>query len=256
MNRQNPGIEWTHPWGRPGYTWNVQSGCLADCQWHMGEHTVAECYAKTVAERLAQKAYPQGFAHSYWNISRLEEPHAQSIPSGIFADSMSDLLGHWVTQEHIEMVLDVMWETPRHIYFLLTKNAPRISTIKEWPPNLWMGISVPADYMYGKKLNEMQQNRMFEVGLEHLLNSNAVLKWVSFEPLSRPWHHLMERYKLDWAVIGAATSGRNKYQPAPWDRRLLEKRLDQNGTPIFHKGNISEPRRLEYPDRRLYEQGV
>jgi len=255
MNPQRPGIEWTHPWGRRGFTWNVQGGCLAKCAWNTGDG-VTECYAKTVAEKLAVKAYPQGFAHSYWHPERLEAPYKIEEPAGIFVDSMSDLLGHWVPMERIMMVMDVIWENPKHVFFLLTKNAPRIGKITETlPPNLWLGVSVPADYMYGGRLNFEQQDRMFVNALEHLMLSTANVTWVSFEPLSRPWHHLVADFDtLDWAVIGAASRGKQTFQPAPWDLRMLEERLAQSyNIPVFYKGNLdAEVRRIEYPSEKEF----
>ena len=53
MNKQGPnGIRWCD------YTWNVVTGCLHECQWRMRDGSVAECYAKTIAEGLASAAYP------------------------------------------------------------------------------------------------------------------------------------------------------------------------------------------------------
>src|ERR1044071_5420699 len=101
MNKQaksaiKRGIEWTD------YTWNPVPGCQHGCRWQMPDGTVAECYAETVAGRVAQNAYPKGFEHHYWNPHILEEPLKIKTPASIFLDSMSDLMGSWVPKAEIE----------------------------------------------------------------------------------------------------------------------------------------------------------
>ena len=65
MNEQRPpyGIEWARlPRGdgtfTKGYTWNSLAGCLHGCEWTMPDGQVAECYAKTVAERVRAQCVP------------------------------------------------------------------------------------------------------------------------------------------------------------------------------------------------------
>src|SRR3990167_2707371 len=88
-------IEWTrivNPDGttRRGYTWNVVGGCQHDCKW-LVDGQIAECYAKTIAERVATASFPNGFEHHYFHTERLQEPLKLKGPAGIFIDSMSDL---------------------------------------------------------------------------------------------------------------------------------------------------------------------
>ena len=67
-------------------SWNVLAGCLHGCEWVMPNGNKAECYAKTVAERLAVREYPNGFEYSYWHPERLDEPLKEKEPSKIFLD--------------------------------------------------------------------------------------------------------------------------------------------------------------------------
>jgi len=147
MNKQKPGkgIEWTN------YTWNPIAGCRHGCQWRMPDGSIAECYAKTIAERVAQDFYPDGFESHYWHPDRLDEPSKVRKPSRIFIDSMSDLLGTWVPRDQIIAVLEVCAQNPQHSFQLLTKNAP---AIEQWvfPANVWVGVSSPPDFMCGKQL--------------------------------------------------------------------------------------------------------
>jgi protein gp37 len=256
MNRQKApnGIEWTRVYGRPGYTWNAVGGCFHDCKWTMPDGTIAGCYAKSVAERLAQAAYPSGFEHHYWNPKRLSEPQRLPEPSGIFLDSMADLMGRWVPDEHVEQVLDVCRDTPQHIYFLLTKNAPRLLRFS-FPLNLWVGVSMPPDSFMGRPLTRDQQARMLRRALDVLRQVPApVVRWMSFEPLSWDVAPLVKAagVPLEWAVIGAASSGPRYYLPDPDHVRALLGVLDGQGVPVFFKGNLrgspaAEPWRDEFP---------
>lgn len=87
MNKQKApgGIEWTrikrsidgNAVELPGYTWNPTAGCFHGCTWKMPDGSIAECYAKTVAERLATRTYDKGFenhyilkVHDLWFVSK------------------------------------------------------------------------------------------------------------------------------------------------------------------------------------------
>lgn len=252
MNLQKPGIEWCHPYGRPGYTWNVVSGCFHKCRWTMPDGVTAVCYAETVAERVAQKSYPHGFAHHYWNEGRLNEPLALKEPAGIFLDSMSDLMGAWVEKEQIEKVLDVCSRASQHIFFLLTKNPARLLQFS-FPSNVWVGVSMPPDSFMGKPINDHQKRRFMQKTLEVLAFMQAGVKWISFEPLS--WdvsEFLVSASPIQWAVIGAASNGRNYYQPDSGHVHSLLSVLDSWNVPVFFKGNLrtnpaASPWREEYP---------
>jgi protein gp37 len=256
MNRQKApnGIEWTRVYGRPGYTWNAVGGCFHDCKWTMPDGTIAGCYAKSVAERLAQAAYPSGFEHHYWNPKRLSEPQRLPEPSGIFLDSMADLMGHWVPDEHVEQVLNVCRDTPQHVYFLLTKNAPRLLRF-DFPRNVWVGVSMPPDSFMGRELTQDQQERMLVRALMVLSElPDMLVRWVSFEPLSWDVSGIVAemRSPLEWAVIGAASSGPRYFQPDPGNVRRLLGVLDGYDVPVFFKGNLreneaAEPWREEFP---------
>mgnify|MGYP001301506637 FL=1 len=236
MNKQKNGkggrgIEWCD------YTWNPVRGCHHGCRWEMPDGTVAECYAETVAERVAQKAYPHGFEHHYWNPELLAEPLKLKTPSKIFLDSMSDLMGHWVPAEQVEQVLEVCRQADHHIFQLLTKNAPRLQEF-DFPPNVWVGVSAPPSIMFGKHLSLAQQKRMVERTLKALKTVNVPVRWMSLEPLSFDIAPLLLDSGLQWAVIGAATNGRLTYQPQPeWVANVLEV-LDAQGTKVFFKGNL------------------
>lgn len=240
MNEQKPpkAIEWTRVHGRRGYTWNPIKGCLHDCRWRMPDGAIAECYAKTVAERVAQAAYPNGFAHLSFDENELLAPRKMKESVGIFLDSMSDLVGAQVPAEWIERVIEVVKSTPQHIYMLLTKNPPRLKQF-QWPANVWVGVSAPPTFMYGKELSEDQQFRWYGKAMEVLGDIDVPVRWTSIEPLSWDVSPILETYEdnFEWAVIGAASNGRVNHQP---NQRYFEKAFKAMASkPLFLKGNIS-----------------
>jgi len=74
--------------------------------------------------------------------------------------------------------------------------------------------------------------------------------WMSLEPLSFDVSAFIKELggSLDWLVIGAASNGRTKYQPAREHVQALLNAADLWDIPVFMKGNLTwEPRREEYP---------
>lgn len=248
MNKQRTkdggrGIEWTD------YTWNPIAGCKHACRWEMPDGTVAECYAKTVAERVAQSAFPQGFEHHYNHAHRLNEPLRIKTPARIFVGSMNDLFGHWVSDEEIKAVLEICRQAHWHTFQLLTKNPHRLPIFKaHFPPNVWVGFSAPPTFMGGSRLSLKKQTAMLYFGLEALAEIKVSVKWMSVEPLSFDIAPYLANAGLRWAIIGAASNGRQLFQPEPaWVENLLTT-LDQQGVAVFFKGNLAwEPRREDFP---------
>lgn len=235
LNEQTPphGILWTRLWGRKGFTLNPMRGCKHGCRWEIGGHTV-RCYAETAVglrEFQEYRWYPERLA-----ITR-------QIPAGIFVGSMADVFGSGVPEEHIEAVLDMMRRAPQHVFFTLTKNAPRMLKF-DLPNNLWAGVSSPPTFMHGKPLSGNQQWRMLEVSLKVLGKLDVPVRWLNLEPLSLNAIPLLAGAALDWVVIGAASQGRQTFQPpAYWVRGLLWL-LDEREIPVMMKSG------LEWPDRR------
>ncbi len=213
----------------------------------MPDGTIAECYAETVAERVAQNSYTQGFEYHYWRPELLAEPLKNRKPARIFMDSMSDLMGHWVPDDQIEEVLAICRQAPWHTFQLLTKNAPRLLKF-DFPDNVWVGVSAPPSIMFGRPLSMAQQSRMLIRMVEVLRQVSVPVRWMSIEPLSFDIAPLLVDSPLQWAVIGAATNGSKAYQPKQeWVENVLRV-LDSQDTKVFFKGNlIWQPWREEFP---------
>lgn len=237
------GIEWTR-WRetdgtiQPGYTWNPIGGCEHDCEWLMPGGWV-ECYAKTVAERAAQRAYRNGFKFHYWRPHLLQKPTKLHHTAGIFLDSMSDLMGANVPAQQIEQILDVCRQCYWHRFFLLTKNAPRLLKFR-FPSNVIVGVSMPPTKMRGRILNDHQRTAYVRTALKTLAQIDVPVRWMSFEPLSFDVAPLVAEFPgaLQWAVIGAASNGATKYQPDPDHMTALLEVLAAQSVPVFFKGNV------------------
>lgn len=228
------GIEWT------SVTWNPIAGCPHQCRWTMPDGITAVCYAESVAENVAAAAYPQGFAAHYWKPEHLESPKRHKEPLKIFVGSMSDIFAHRVPAEQIEAILQVARDCPQHTFQLLTKNPLRTKDF-DMPKNVWLGASMPPDFMWGKELSQSQKERMMTRSLESLAQATASVKWMSFEPLSWDVTPILKDFShvLTWAVIGAASNGMKYYAPDAKAFVNLRTMLDFFEVAIFYKGNMS-----------------
>ena len=251
MNKQKlpKGIEWTRIRKQingqivelPGYTWNPIAGCFHGCTWQMPDGSVTECYAKTVAERLATKAYHAGFEHHYWRPNALNEPLKVKESAGIFVGSMADLFGHWVDRDEICQVMDVMRRAEWHTFQTLSKYPIRLPEFNPFPSNVWVGVSLPAGHL----MNPKGAARALGAYLKNMEQIEATVRFMSIEPLwfdvAPVFEHWLEKHAqlpFEWVIIGAASNGRKIYQPEPeWVQDLLNI-LDAQNVPVFFKGNL------------------
>lgn len=249
------GIEWCDR------TENPIGGCFHRCVWNMPDGEEAHCYAGDVAVGVAQSAYPEGFEHHYWRPQLLRALTSGRVPELIFANSMSDWMGHWVPEEQILQMLDVMRTTPHHTYILLTKASPRLLKFKDKiPPNVWVLVSSPPDHMMGKALSRQAQIRMLQKSLDVLaeVGQNVPVVGMSIEPLS--WdvaEYIPVDHPLKWVIIGAASRGKKYFQPEPGCVQRLLDIFDATQTPVFFKGNLQWfPRREDFPLVPEYDGAV
>ncbi len=262
MNKQNlpHGIEWTRIKQcvdgefvtLPGYTWNPTGGCLHGCTWKMPDGSVTECYAKTVAERLATSTYEHGFEHHYWRPDALKQPLQVKKSAGIFVGSMADLFGHWVPTEQIQQVIDVMSEAHWHTFQTLSKYPVRLAEFNPFPPNVWVGVSLPAGHL----MKAEGAARALKAYLRHMEQVDAKIRFMSIEPLWFDVAPIFEDYlkthdrlPFEWVIIGAASNGRRIFQPkAEWVQNLLNI-FDRLSIPVFFKGNLKwETWRENFPN--------
>lgn len=202
-------IEWTEA------TWNPVTGCdriSAGCD---------HCYAMTLAKRLKamgsakyQKDGDPRTSGPGFGITThpeaLDEPHRWRQPRVVFVNSMSDLFHARVPVSFIRDVFDVCRDTPHHTYQVLTKRSLRLRRIADkldWPPNMWMGVSV--------------ENAEALSRVDHLREVPATVRFLSCEPLIGPLDGL-ELGEIHWVIAGGE-SGPN-YRPVDinWVRGIRD----------------------------------
>lgn len=214
-------IEWTE------VTWNPTTGCdrvSPGCD---------HCYALTMAARLKAMGQPRyqtdgdprtsgpGFGVTLHPDS-LDQPRRWRKPRVIFVNSMSDLFHARVPLSFVRDVLATITDTPRHTYQVLTKRARRLARVADqldWPPNLWMGVSVEnADVL----------DRVAD-----LRRVPAAVRFLSCEPLLGP----LDGINLDgihWVIAGGESGPEHRPIDPRWVRHLRDACVNIE-TPFFFK---------------------
>jgi protein gp37 len=205
-------IEWTDA------TWNPVRGCTKispGCK---------HCYAETFAERfrgVAGHPFERGFDLRLVP-GALELPERWRRGRLVFVNSMSDLFHEEVPLEYIRRVFDVMQETPRHTFQVLTKRAERLEAIAPelvFPPNVWIGVSVESqDYVWR---------------VDHLRRVPAALRFLSLEPLLGPIEEL-SLAGIGWLIVGGESGRGARPMKGEWVTALRDA-CQAAGVPFFFK---------------------
>lgn len=237
----NSHIEWTDA------TWNPVSGCTkisAGCD---------HCYAERISERFrGVKDHPFEFGFDLaLKPHRLDQPLRWKKPRMIFVNSMSDLFHKKIPTEYIDRVFGVMEAANQHVYQVLTK---RSSLLRNYvnaryrnarpPGHIWFGVSIESP-------NEL-------VRLKHLDQTQAPIKFVSFEPLLERIG-AVDLAHLSWAIVGGESGPGARPMKPEWVRELRDQCVSQDVAFFFKqwggrtptaKGNEIDGRQwLEFPVR-------
>ena len=237
---RNSAIEWTNS------TWNPVTGCTkvsAGCD---------HCYAERFAERFrGVKGHPyEGGFDLTLRPQRLNQPEHWRRPQLIFVNSMSDLFHKSVPIEYINRVFDTMESANWHIYQLLTKRSSPMRNFvnqryshRPVPSHIWLGVSI--------------ENAPMLLRLEHLKQTNASVRFVSFEPLLGQLG-AVDLNGIHWVIAGGESGPGARPVDVEWLRELRDQ-CQTTGVSFFFKqwggstpkagGNILDGRQwLEYPD--------
>lgn len=215
------GIEWTES------TWNPTTGCdrvSPGCD---------NCYALTLAKRLKAMGSPKyqrdgdprtsgpGFGLTL-HPEALDLPRSWRQPRIVFVDSMSDLFHPEVPLEFIRRVFEVMADTPQHTYQILTKRSKRLRDLAgelDWPPNVWMGVSVESD--------------RYRFRVDHLRDVPAAIRFLSLEPLLGPLEDL-DLTGVHWVIVGGESGPKARPMDPAWVQNIRDQCLGV-GVPFFFK---------------------
>lgn len=214
-------IEWTEA------TWNPTTGCdriSVGCD---------NCYALTLAKRLKAMGNAKyqtdgdprtsgpGFGVAL-HPEALDIPRRWKQPRVVFVNSMSDLFHAQVPTPFIRQVFDVMAETPRHTYQLLTKRPKRLARLADqlpWPANVWMGVTV--------------ENGATRWRADELRKVPAAVRFISAEPLLEPLPDF-NLEGIDWLIAGGESGRGFRPVEGPWLTDLRDQ-CRSAGTAYFFK---------------------
>lgn len=208
----NSGIEWTTS------TWNPVTGCTkvsSGCK---------NCYAERMSRRLqamGQPNYRNGFKVTT-HAHVLPLPLQWRKPQTVFVNSMSDLFHKSVPKAFILRTFDVMNRAAWHTFQVLTKRSERLlelDTTLRWRKNIWMGVTV-----------EDKEN-LYRI--DHLRETGAATKFLSFEPLLGPLGKLNLR-DIDWVIVGGESGFGARPMDPLWVKDIREQCV-RSGVPFFFK---------------------
>jgi protein gp37 len=205
-------IEWTEA------TWNPVTGCSKvspGCK---------NCYAEKLALRLqamGQANYANGFDVTT-HASALDLPLSWRRPRTVFVNSMSDLFHELVPVEFIEEVFAIMRRAEQHRFQVLTKRSVRLLELAprlRWARNIWMGVSV--------------ENQTCVHRIDHLRETEAAVKFISFEPLLGPIPDL-DLTGVDWAIVGGESGPGARAMQKEWATEIRDRCVEES-VPFFFK---------------------
>lgn len=215
-------IEWTSA------TWNPTTGCdrtSPGCD---------NCYALRLSRRLKAMGVARyqldgddrtsgpGFGLAM-HEDALDVPRHWRAPRLVFVNSMSDLFHPSVTEEFIHQVFEVMADTPRHTYQILTKRSERLRRLApklNWPANVWMGVSI--------------ENDKYAFRARHLATVKAAsVRFLSLEPLLGPMPSL-DLTGIDWVIAGGESGPGFRPVDIAWLRTIRDQ-CQTGDVPFFFK---------------------
>lgn len=135
----------------------------------------------------------------------VELPRRWKTSRTIFVNSMSDLFHEDVPTEFIVRVFRTMAQCPQHRFQVLTKRAERlveISSLLNWTPNVWMGVSV--------------ENQRYTSRIACLQQVPAYIRFLSIEPMLGPIKRL-PLAGIHWVIVG----GESGTGARPLDRQWV-----------------------------------
>jgi len=187
-------IEWTDA------TWNPLTGCTKISP------GCSNCYAERMALRLKAIGHPN-YANGFQitpHENLIDLPLCWRKPKTIFVNSMSDLFHEEVPDEFILSIFNIMLQAKWHRFQILTKRSERLLELSphlHWMPHIWMGVSV--------------ENENYTYRIDHLRQTQANIKFVSFEPLLGPITN-PNLEEIDWVIVGGESGPRARIMQARW----------------------------------------
>jgi protein gp37 len=135
---------------------------------------------------------------------------------------MSDLFHNNVPFDFISKIFDVMCQAAHHRFQALTKRSQRLLQLSprlHWPENVWMGVTV--------------ENANYAFRIDHLRQTPAAIKFISFEPLLGPIPNI-NLEGIDWVIVGGESGPGARPMKSEWAVDIRNQCLDAD-IPFFFK---------------------
>jgi protein gp37 len=221
---KNSHIEWTN------HTFNPWWGC------HKVSPACDNCYAESWAKRVGQALWGHTAPRRFFGDSHWREPlkwNQQAIVEGtrarVFCASMADVFEDQSSLTHErERLWNLIDQTPNLDWLLLTKRPQHVLSMapwgNDWPQNVWIGTSV-------------ENQKLAELRLPHLLAVPAAIRFLSCEPLLGPldlrsWFKRRSYNPIDWVIAGGESGPHSRPMHPDWATGLL--RQCQRAKVPFH----------------------
>jgi len=272
-------IEWTNE------TWNPIIGCnkiSEGCQ---------NCYAEKMAYRLRCMALAKDSCSKLdfyvyvvddsekWNGKTLFIENALNIPAKwkntrmIFVCSMSDLFHEKNSFDDILQIWDIMCQTPRHTFQVLTKRPGRMLEFYRWlgqkvkddgfdsipssssnpldyigtPYHIWIGVTTENQKTANERIPILLQipAKIHFISAEPLLENINLLEACQIKFLN--WLNNNEtQYGLQWVIAGPETGSKSRSMKKEWIESLYNQCKEAN-VPFFDKKDILRLNIQEFP---------
>jgi len=246
-------IHWTDA------TWNPTTGCdrtaFPGCD---------HCYALDLAASLKRRGNRRyqvdgdprtsgpGFGLTL-HRDVLDKPRHWRDPKMVFVNSMSDLGHPGIPDDFLFALFDVMAETSRHTYQILTKRPHRLRAFLEGYychpsafgdplPNVWIGTSVAVQNDADRLVPE-------------LLRIPAAVPFISAEPLLGPITLRSEWLRdLSWLIAGGESGTEHRLMDLDWARSLRDQCVGAGVAFFYKQGSAFRPGQNRELDGRLWEE--
>ena len=122
----------------------------------------------------------------------------------------------------IQRVFEIMRRASWHTFQVLTKRSARLAELApeiDFPPNLWMGVSVENSDYYGR--------------IDDLRKVPAHVRFLSLEPLLGPMPEL-DLTGIHWVIVGGESGPGFRPMKERWVKDIRDKCLE-TGVPFFFK---------------------
>ncbi|SHN44560.1 protein gp37 [Duganella sacchari] len=219
----NSKIEWTH------HTFNPWWGCLRISP------ACKHCYAETWAKRVGMNdlwgkdAPRRFFTDAHWRepLKWDRDAAAAGERRRVFCASMADVFeDRRDLNEARERLWALIEATPNLDWLLLTKRIRHVRKLApwsgKWPENIWLGTST-------------ENQNWLEKRVDHLLQHNVVVRFVSAEPLLgplnlRPWLQAPGSAVpgINWVIAGGESGPESRSMNPAWPEDLRDQCNEAN----------------------------